>query len=71
MQRHGRKPQILPKSPYSSFPPPRVESRLLSLEARFAQLDSSLQSLEHEFDLQAEMLEEDLRRDVPWAPAAR
>ncbi|XP_058699653.1 protein no-on-transient A-like isoform X3 [Poecile atricapillus] len=49
----------------------RVESRLLSLEARFAQLDSSLQSLEHEFELQAEMLEEDLRRDVPWAPAAR
>ncbi|XP_058699650.1 uncharacterized protein LOC131581434 isoform X1 [Poecile atricapillus] len=48
----------------------RVESRLLSLEARFAQLDSSLQSLEHEFELQAEMLEEDLRRDVPWAPAA-
>lgn len=49
----------------------RVESRLLWLEARFAQLDCSLQTLEHEFDLRAEMLREDLGRDVPGAGTAR
>ncbi|KAJ7422137.1 single-pass membrane and coiled-coil domain-containing protein 1 [Pitangus sulphuratus] len=49
----------------------RVESRLLSLEARFAALDRSLQGLELRFDLQAEVLERDLRRDVPWAPEGR
>lgn len=68
MHCHDRNPSEIPCLLFSR---PRVESRLLSLEARFAQLDCSLQTLAHDFDLQAERLQQDLRRDVPWAPAAR
>ncbi|KAM9378382.1 single-pass membrane and coiled-coil domain-containing protein 1 [Phaethornis superciliosus] len=43
----------------------RVETRLQTLEARFTDLDSSLQNLAQKFELQAETLEK-ISQDTPW-----
>ncbi|KAM6258228.1 single-pass membrane and coiled-coil domain-containing protein 1 [Porphyrio hochstetteri] len=45
----------------------RVETKLQNVEAQFAGLDSSLQKLAQKFELQAEMLEQEMGQDAPWA----
>ncbi|CAM9311310.1 unnamed protein product [Bubo scandiacus] len=44
----------------------RVETKLRTVEAQFADLDSSLQKLAQKFELQAGMLEKEMRQDAPW-----
>ncbi|KAM9542976.1 single-pass membrane and coiled-coil domain-containing protein 1 [Guaruba guarouba] len=46
----------------------RVETKLQNLETLFTDLDSSLQTLAHKFDLQAEMMEKELSQDALWIP---
>lgn len=55
------------------LPPLRVDTKLQTLEARFAELDSSLQKLAQNFELQAQELEQEARQAAlgTRAPAER